>query len=263
VFSHPREASPAGAPGVKFLARSSHPQTPAAMSAPSISRAARPRAFTLIELLTVIAIIGILAAIIIPVVGKVRDSARGSKSLSNLKSIGQAMLLHATEKKERLPTLHNGWAQPFWTTQIEPFLVKAHKQSEYSVNGAQATVSPIFFDPLVADGDHGTVSDYGANKDVIVPGNPDLGQGTSLNKIRNPSRLVLAATAAAAAGGSGKRGGSWYIETVAYVGDPTTNVRPDDRGKGNVLAVFADGHASSMQKFAFEEQRREFLLLNP
>lgn len=48
------------------------------------------QAFTLIELLTVIAIIGILAAIIIPSVGKVRENAQRAKSASNLRSIAQA-----------------------------------------------------------------------------------------------------------------------------------------------------------------------------
>ncbi len=55
------------------------------------------RAFTLIELLTVIAIIGILAAILIPVVSSVRESARAASCASNLRQIGSAIFLYATE----------------------------------------------------------------------------------------------------------------------------------------------------------------------
>lgn len=68
---------------------------------------ANSRAFTLIELLTVIAIIGILTAIIIPVVGSVRESARASRALSNAKQIGMANLLFAQDNKGRL--LGEGW----------------------------------------------------------------------------------------------------------------------------------------------------------
>jgi prepilin-type N-terminal cleavage/methylation domain-containing protein len=49
-------------------------------------------AFTLIELLTVIAIIGILAAILIPVVGKVRESARQAVCSSNIRQIALGIL---------------------------------------------------------------------------------------------------------------------------------------------------------------------------
>jgi general secretion pathway protein G len=71
---------------------------------PRGSNSVDSRGFTLIELLTVIAIIGILAAILIPVVGKVRDSARASLCLSNLRQISMAILMYADENQGVIPT---------------------------------------------------------------------------------------------------------------------------------------------------------------
>ncbi len=62
-------------------------------------------AFTLIELLTVIAIIGILAAIIIPVVGRVRNTAQAARCVSNLRQVGQEINLFANDNKGQLPNL--------------------------------------------------------------------------------------------------------------------------------------------------------------
>ncbi len=65
----------------------------------------RVRAFTLIELLTVIAIIGILAAILIPVVGAARDRAQVASCQSNLRQVGLALQMYAIDHNEKLPAV--------------------------------------------------------------------------------------------------------------------------------------------------------------
>ena len=66
------------------------------------------RAFTLIELLTVIAIIGLLAAILIPTVGAVRASARQAQSISNLRQLGIALTSFAQDHKGSFPSTTHG-----------------------------------------------------------------------------------------------------------------------------------------------------------
>lgn len=63
------------------------------------------KAFTLIELLILVGIIGILAAILVPTVDRVRDAARRSVDASDIRQIGQASLIYAKQYQGRLPPL--------------------------------------------------------------------------------------------------------------------------------------------------------------
>ncbi len=63
------------------------------------------RAFTLIELLIVIAIIALLIAILLPAMSRSRQIGRATTCLSNLHSLGEAALMYADTHDGRLPAV--------------------------------------------------------------------------------------------------------------------------------------------------------------
>jgi len=93
------------------------------------------RAFTLIELLTVISIIAVLAAILFPVFGQAREMARGTACLSNIKNISTAVTMYAQDYDETVVPWRNspvtipGGTTPIdvqvaslWTNTVQPYL---------------------------------------------------------------------------------------------------------------------------------------------
>lgn len=66
------------------------------------------RAFTLVELLVVIAVISILAGLLLPALGRARQSARDLVCLNNLKSFGAASSLYVADHDDWMPWVAEG-----------------------------------------------------------------------------------------------------------------------------------------------------------
>ena len=62
----------------------------------------RKRAFTLVELLVVLAIITVLAGLLLPVIGKAREAGRATACLSNLRQLGIALQLYVQDNNNHL-----------------------------------------------------------------------------------------------------------------------------------------------------------------
>lgn len=91
------------------------------------------KGFTLIELLVVIAIITILAGLIFPAFTRAREFAKKTVCLSNLKQIGQAMMMYVQDYDETFPAARmgptcwpvcNSWADTHyvWRYIIQPYV---------------------------------------------------------------------------------------------------------------------------------------------
>lgn len=66
-----------------------------------------PEAFTLVELLVVIAVIGILAAMLVPVISKAKEAAKATQCLSNLHQLGLGLQMFVDQNKQRMPTMYD------------------------------------------------------------------------------------------------------------------------------------------------------------
>ena len=71
--------------------------------------------FTLIELLTVIAIIAILAGMLLPALNNARKSARQSTCQNNMKTAGSAVQMYANEYNDYLIPSHTGTSYGSWS----------------------------------------------------------------------------------------------------------------------------------------------------
>ncbi len=146
------------------------------------NRSALP-GFTLIELLTVIAIIGILASILIPVVGKVRDSAKASVCISNLRQIGLSAMMYALDNNDQLPDAGAG-EDPAWARALSSYMAIPTTQIA-SIFVCPGALIPVEESPNPND----VVLTYGMHGGLMPRGQPAL----NLAQIARPTDVILAA----------------------------------------------------------------------
>jgi prepilin-type processing-associated H-X9-DG protein len=83
------------------------PRRPSAGNAFTPDRLA-PAAFTIVELLIVLGMIAVLAALLMPSVNKFREQANQAVCASNLRQIGGAFMIYARDNNEKFP-FHADW----------------------------------------------------------------------------------------------------------------------------------------------------------
>jgi prepilin-type N-terminal cleavage/methylation domain-containing protein len=69
----------------------------------SFTRKSNSRAFSLVELLVVIAVVALLSSLLLPVLGKARGSSRATLCRSNLKQVALACAIYVSDNQESFP----------------------------------------------------------------------------------------------------------------------------------------------------------------
>ena len=98
-------------------------QGKAAAARASCSRRVRARAaFTLIELLTVLAVIGVLAGLLLPALGAAKSRAQTTRCTAHLRQFALALPLYAADHADRLPPNADGRQEALGAKWVEGWL---------------------------------------------------------------------------------------------------------------------------------------------
>ena len=217
----------------------------------------RKNRFTIIELLTVISVIAILAALLLPALNKARMRAKSSGCINNQKQLGLGFQMYCTDNADFLPPVSNGSATsstaPFWPkllmgeapngTNSKGFLRGMYATNRLflcpSMNGVYDLEAVSASAGWWTDHPH-----YGINS-LLYPNDGKLSSLKS-GAIRNPARKLLAADVWKRKSGGGNEVDTGYFRWQ-------NNVDETNGGYGNIAgrhllsaqALYLDGHVNS------------------
>lgn len=188
-----------------------------------------PRAFTLVELLAVIAVVGMLAGLLVPVVGAVREKARSTQCMSNMRQVGAASLLYLADQKGHLPSSGHD-RNPDGTSRSWRETLKAY-------------LGPTFIGRCPSRPNHPSDLTYGWNDFLTVPSGPNEGRGILFSACRQPSATLMLAEIT-------DEGVSEHLHFRGFPRGVTLNgfrqlVRTDVHGRGSNY-LFVDGHVETL-----------------
>ena len=144
----------------------------------------RERGFTLVEILIVVVILGILAAIVIPQFTNANEAARSSSLVTQLQSIGSQLELYQLQHNGNYPTLAE---MALFNNLVTPTLV----DGTAGVLGAAGSFGPYMQKAPVNPFTAGTLGDV-----VVATGAPALTAGWYYNAATGRIRASLLGTKA-------------------------------------------------------------------
>lgn len=163
------------------------------------------RAFTLIEILVVIAIIAILASILFPVFSRARESARRASCASNLKQIGLAWIMYSQDYDEMTTPVYvavpNGpylghASLSYWPDLLHPYIKSGSGKVGQSGSMRGVFTCPSTNSLFESDNvDHWKAVRYAYNQsninnDYIVYDEGSLSYGVSTARLGHPSQTI-------------------------------------------------------------------------